>query len=251
MKTTPFPEKPQKILELQITKNKLVPGNYIANVHMAIDFCNSITDLTIANPEEYEKACEFSKRIQSYLNELENNKKECSQPHKALIKDINTYYKFPMIALENIRKHLRDARGNYIAEQDREEEKRKRAAQKKVVEEKTKLYKEAETKLDTGKTDEAEVLIKQAETTTPALVVSTKPKVEGTSYMDKYTGIVEDKHTFIEWVTVGDPLEELLRRLEFVDINEGKLNRFIQKAKGTVAIPGIRIQHKKIPRDKL
>lgn len=251
MKESLYPEKPQKVLELQITKNKLVPGNYIANVHMAIDFCNSITDLTIADRDEYKKACEFSHRIQSYLNELENNRKECGQPHNAMVKAINTYYKEPIIALENIRKHLRDARGNYVAEQEREEEKKNRAAQKKVLEEKAKLYKEAETKLDAGKTDAAEVLIKEAETTTPDLVVSTKRKIEGVSYMDKYTGVVEDKQTLLEWITIGDPLDELLKRLEFVDINEGKLNRFIQKEKGKVVIPGVRIQHKKVPRDKI
>jgi hypothetical protein len=235
----------------------LVPATATNLMEEAMTFCSAVVHIQITNDAEYQKAANLTKRVQDYAKQLDEQRKETLKPHKENIDLINEKFKEPQTALDNLKTRLRDAVAAYMQTIERKRAEAQRKADEQARVERERLEAEAKAKNEeaaklaaAGKMPEAVKTENQAlaaqkvsELVTAPKVEQAAPKVSGLSYRDRFTAEVENKTVFVRFATTCDENTYF----DMIEVNQSKLDKIVQQAKGKIFLPGIKIKVEKIP----
>ena len=213
---------------------ELIPVESQQLITETLNFCKDIAEITINNAQEYVNASEFTKKVQIYLKNLDNDRKKLVKPYNDTVKDVNNAYKEPLDALKNIRIRLRNATKGYDKKLEDDKREKQRIADETAEKERQRLLKES-------KKEGQEDLEKVAEKiTTPVVKVEEIPKIEGRHFKRYWTAEVIDKKAFVQWCIANG-------ELQYVEIDTRALDKIAQATEGKVEFPGIKINFRKEP----
>jgi hypothetical protein len=217
-----------------MNETNLIPTDSQQLITETLSFCKSIAEITINNTQEYVNASEFTKKVQVYLKNLDNDRKKLVKPYNDTVKDVNNAYKEPLDALKNIRIKLRDATKGYDKKIEDEAKEKQRIADEAAEKERQRL-------LDESKKEGQEDLKQTAETIkTPVVKVEETPKVEGRHFNRYWRVEVMDKAEFTRWCVING-------EIQYLEIDTRALDKIAQATEGKIDMPGIKINFRKEP----
>jgi hypothetical protein len=193
-------------------------------------------DLKFPAKEVYAKADECYNEIHKIWSQGEKARLDFTAPLNLVIKKLNLVFKAKLDPLEATKRKLKGKMDEYATS----EMMWKRREEAKVAEAKRKADEEAlaaATKLaDEGKAKEADVVLNKAIADVP------KPVVGATDESQSFTKTV--------WKAEVTDLKAFLHAVAdhpeiyygYVTVEEGQLNRFAQRTKGTESIPGVTVR---------
>jgi chromosome segregation ATPase len=239
-------------------KSYLIPQQSRMLIDETLDFCASITEISIDNDKEYQKACSLTKDVQGYLKKIDQERKSVLQPFRETIDIINEAFQKPQDALDNLKTRLRKSIGDYTqllerkrleaqrkAEETARNERERLAAEARAKEEAAKkLAQKGETEKAQQETEKAQTLQQIAEKVEAPEIETNVPEVKGVHTRDKYSGELVDKRAFLDYAL---NCEQSTVMLGCVKIDMTQINKMIQSTKGKIVLPGIEIHVQKIP----
>jgi hypothetical protein len=192
----------------------------------------------IQHQAEYESASVILKSVKARYNELDKQRKEITKPIDEAKKNVMALFNEPLSLLSNAESTLKRLMIDYTNEQDRLaklEQKRlqdladaEAKRQQKILDEKIARAKAS------GKEEKVEILEEQKENIVPVSVPVIAPQIEtpkGVSYRDQYFAVVKDFSKLPD---------------EYKLPNQSALDKVAQATKGSIQIPGVVFESKKI-----
>ena len=200
------------------------------NVDVAVTESNAalseIQSIDVKDQLSYERVANIRKAVNAKSKELDAERKKITVPLDAAKKQVMELFKKPQDICKKI---LQTCDVMMIAYCDIQERKRKeeqdrldRAAEKKRQE----LEAKAEANREEGKEGKAERYEEKAAEVMAPVAAPRVEKAQGVSYIERYSGEV------IDFATLPDG---------FKMVDQSKLNKTIQAQKGTLPIPGVKI----------
>lgn len=188
--------------------------------------------LVIQNQATYEQAIEFVKTVKAMQNEVKDAFdpliEKAHQTHKEAISKRDKYLK-PLLALEQL---INLRRTTWITEQERVQKEEQLRLEREAEKKRQDALAKANAARASGNEAKAEKYeSKASEIITPIAPPKVVP-VTGASYRDDWYAVVVD--------------EKLVPR-EYLIVDEQKLNKIAKAVKGTLQIPGVQFQSRKIP----
>jgi hypothetical protein len=236
----------------------LIPKQSKALIDQTLDFCASVTEISINDDQEYQKACSLTHDVQDYLKRIDQERKSLLKAYQDPITMINDAFRQPQAALENLKIKLRQSIGDYTqllerkrleaqrkAEEAARKERERLATEARAKEEQAKkLAQKGETEKAQAETEKAQTLQQIAEKVEAPKVEPKVPEVKGVHTRDKYSGELVDKRAFLEYAL---NCEQSSVMLDCVKIDMSQISKMIQSTKGKIVLPGITIKVEKIP----
>lgn len=217
----------------------LVDGSKVTE--KALTFPDQARSIVIADPQTYERACDFLKAVKALRDEIADtfdpHIKRAHEAHKALLKE-KQEAEAPLAEAERIAKN---ALVGYDREQQRirDEETRRRQEEARREEEDRRLAEAIELESAARSTGDVGMLAEAAELLespihVPAIAVPVSmPKVSGISYRETWSARVTDLSKLIKFVAANPQFSNLLTA------NMTALNGQARSLKGALAIPGV------------
>lgn len=239
-------------------KSYLIPRQSRMLIDRTLEFCALITEISIGDDTEYQKACSLTKQVQDYLKKIDQERYSILKPFRETIDIINDTFRVPQDALDNLKNRLRSSIGNYTqlmerkrleaqrkAEETARKERERLAAEARAKEQRArKLAQKGEAEKAQQETEKAQTLHQIAEKVEAPKVEPKVPEVKGVHTRDKYSGELVDKKAFLEYAL---NCEQSIVMLGCVKIDMTQINKMIQSTKGKIVLPGIGIRVQKIP----
>lgn len=225
-------EAPKEVVELSEKATK------------ALDYASTFI---IETDEDYSRAAEVLKDYKTQAKELTAERVKITKPLDVSKKATMDFFRSPLDFLGKAESTIKKA---MIAYQEKLEAKR-REEERKLQEaaDKERKYQEdlalkrlatAEKKGDEERIEQVEEEIEEIQTGTVAPVLaSNKPKVQGISTRETWSGEVTDKMALIKAVAAGQAPETLL------DVNTKTMNQMARAMKKSFNYPGVRAVSKK------
>lgn len=195
-------------------------------------------NLVIANQEQYETAGTVLKEVKSRYNELDKQRKSITKPLDDAKKAVMDLFKQPLSLLETAEKKIKGLMVGYADEQERKAKEEQLRLQRLADAEAEKERKKLEAKIAraeaSGKLEKAEELEAQKDAIEAIDVPVIVPQAEtqkGISYREKWSAVVVD--------------EKLVPR-EYLIVNQSALDKVAAATKGSLSIPGVKFEMKKI-----
>lgn len=193
--------------------------------------------LTITGQEELKAANSMLKVIKSSIKQFTAKRMEATKPLDESKRQIMTWFKEPILKLQEGEQYLKKIMLAYTTECERErrdqEEKLRRQAEAEERKKRIALEKRAQNALANGNIEKAEGLRDKAENISidAPILADTTPKVEGVSYRTDYSGEVID-------------FEKLPNTYKIANLT--LINKILKASKGRIAIAGIKVIERKI-----
>jgi hypothetical protein len=233
-------------------ETSLIPVTMQNKIKDALEFFNSLKNLSIKNATQYDNAVNLCKDVKVKIKELENDRKDLVAPYKDKASAIDKEYKAVRDKLENAEKVIKNGMEAFYQEQERkrieeqrkleaEAEAKRLAAEKKAEEERLK----AEAYRMQGRAEMAAKAEARAETAeekaanTVVQVVENTAKVQGVTMIKKYEVTVTSQETAIKNLAANPALHQFL----IIDI--AGIQAAVNKAKGLVSLPAGLMLHEK------
>ena len=188
--------------------------------------------LVIADQATYELATDFGRSLKQRRDAVEAKRVQYTKPLNDLLKTINGDFK-PII--ERFDEGIRITKGKmtgYTDEQERIQREAQAAADKVAREAALAAEKAAKAAEKKGNTEVAEAIRETAAVAAPVYVAPTFQQTGGTATKKVWKGRIVDKKAAILWL-----LEAGFDAM--VDIDGGKLNKFISASGGAAKIAGV------------
>lgn len=189
--------------------------------------------IVIANQEQYEFASDTLKQIKARAKELDTQRKEITIPLDEAKKKVMDLFRNPLDLLAKAESYVKKLMLDYVSEQERIAAEKQRELQRLADIERKKLDAKIERAKASGKDEKAEELEIQKESIqviTP-IVAPTIETPKGVSFSMKYRAVVEDFSKLPD---------------EYKLPNQTALDKIAQATKGTISIPGVKIESEKI-----
>ncbi len=181
---------------------------------------------SIGNVEEYSGAAEHLRMIKSMQKEVEDQRKEITQPLVASQRAANAFFKPFADRLSNAERAIKQAMASWKSEQDRiareEQRKRDQEAERKRKEQ----QRQAQAARDKGRHARAQNLEAQAAQSVAPVVRSEAPKAEGISYRKVWNFRITD--------------EAKIPR-KYLVVDEKKLRQVVKALGSDAEIPGVEV----------
>ncbi len=202
----------------------------------AVALCEVATELVVTNQEQLDTATGFLKQIKAKYKDIDTQRKEITKPLDEAKKNIMNFFNPVLTALEEAERKIKSAIAKFTEEQERkareEQERLQRLAEQEAEKERKKLEAKIERAKASGKLEKAEELETQKELVQPVVpVIAPNVEAKGVSFREKWYAVVVD--------------EKLVPR-EYMIIDQSKLDKVAQATKGTITIPGVKFEMKKI-----
>ena len=200
--------------------------------------CNNIAvlkanEIQISDNESYINATEFLKEVKKSANIVKDTfkdmKESANKAHKAVCEK-EGYFLKPLAEAETIVKNKARIYIDAVEQKKREEEARLREEQRRAAEEQMKRAMELEQKGQTEQAKAAYDTVTAFENLEP-IVQSEKPQVSGISTQVAYEVVVTDETLVPAYVNGA----------EIRQINLSAIKQLAKATKGTIQIPGIKI----------
>lgn len=201
-------------------------------------FLNAISETTIKNDAEKEKACVFLKEINDFKKSVDKQKKEQTEPLKIQIKDIDENFKPALDFLKEADALTRTKINSYLDEERKRQEIIALEAKKQQEEEALKKIEEMEKlKNEAGKYDKA---------TQEALVQSLEEKqnkeFEASAKVHKVNLSSASSTVRTVWTFEIEDISQI--PVEFLEVNSKAVNEAIRQ--GQREIKGLKIFQKSV-----
>lgn len=189
---------------------------------------------SITCPEMREAASEDLKRVKALYKDVEQQRKDITNPLDIAKKRVMDLFRGPLQFLESAEATLKRACIAYDDEQERQRRNAEAEAARKADQERQRLAKLAEAERQAGNAEAAHVIAEAATMVAPIPVVSEKPKISGESTRDTWHAEVEDLVALAKAVAEGKVSPENLLP------NMPVLNQQARALKQSLAIPGVK-----------
>lgn len=198
-----------------------VPGKMEKRITEALEFCESLRQVSFETQEHYDKGVEICKQVKQFIKILDEDRKALVQPLNEKVTNINAVFKDPLAKLKNAEQVLKEGMTDFF----RREEMRKSLL---------------EAQKQEG--DDSDVLDALGLSPTAMVDLTTaKPaKKDGVSYRTTYTVEVKDRIGAVR-ACLENPL---LHQMVSLDIP--RLEKMAAAMQGNLEIAGIEIKTNKV-----
>jgi hypothetical protein len=209
---------------MELKENSLIPVESLEKVRGALQFCESVTSLTITTPDQYIQASDMFKNLNAHIKKIEDDRKAVKEPHLKKGQEIDSWYREPQSVLSSFKLKLDGAIRAYnqmVEAKRREEQARldkiaedaRRAAEEKAWiarEEEERLRRLAQQATDDVErqrlekiADKNAQIAQRAETKSETIVApiaqTFAPKVQGMSTRQNWKFEGNDPIAFAKW----------------------------------------------------
>ena len=223
---------------------QLIPFEKKERLEKALEWCESLREITIDNQEQYDNAVDLCKQVKTGINSLESDRKELVKPYKDKTSKIDAEYREVRTDLQNAEKVIKDGMNKFWRQQEmkRIEEQKKREAEaekeRKKAEEKAEAERlKAEAYREQGREDmaaKAEARAETAETVSSSIApvaVENTAKTSGVSYRTVYKVTVINHSRAIEALAKNEMFHQ------FLEVDVKGLEKMVNSSKGKLKLP--------------
>lgn len=218
------------------------PKKVVAMSNKAIEAFKTSGTLVIATDDDYARAADLLQSYKAQAKELTATRVSLTKPLDVSKKGIMDFFRTPLTNYADAETTLKKAM--LVYHEKLEVKRKEEEAEAARLAEKERKYQEdlakkrlatAEKNNDAERIEEVEDEIEEIQTATVAPVVArNKPKVQGISTRETWSGEVTDKMALIKAVAAGQAPETLL------DVNSKVLNQMARAMKSHLVYPGIK-----------
>ena len=241
---------------MNIKENSLIPIESLEKVKDALQFCESVKELTINTADQYIQANDLFKTLNAHIKKIEDDRKAVKDPYLKKGQEIDTWYREPQSALINLKskldgairaymKIIEDKRREEQARLDREAEEKRRkqeeaarierekaeqlrrdAENAKNEEERKKMLAQAE-KADS----KADLKEQKAETIVAPIAQAYTPQVKGVSTRQNWTFECLNVSEFVRWAIANN-------ELSLLTYDQASCKAYAKKNHQEITVPG-------------